>query len=303
VLVPTLRGRAFDAVSVAVAALLGLDAAANARRFLVEAPRLQRADQSLEASQGRLLQWLGPSTRVRFVGRSWVPLKREVARLAAPDVLASTLFNPAGALPVRPDGRDLAFVLYDDEYVYLPVLRAVYPEGVVRDLVNPDGALVCRVLVVPARAARRAASRDSGCGLLSSAGRVDPFIGFGTFVPEPADDPESLPIAPFSGDVAVVWRGEVLTERRTYDMRLRADGLATLRVDDRTLVFDGVHAPAQGVDVQPGWHPVRIEFRPRSPESGIEWIWSRPDGSEEIVPPSALRPRGAMELAATGTTP
>jgi hypothetical protein len=103
------------------------------------------------------------------------------------------------------------------------------------------------------------------------------------------------------GSGLVSWAGEVQTEAGEYQMELRTDARARLLIDDQVII----HAcnappdtpPGGKVRLSAGWHRVRIDFDPTDGRRGVEWVWRRPDGVREIVPPSRLRyrPDGTTE--------
>jgi hypothetical protein len=43
------------------------------------------------------------------------------------------------------------------------------------------------------------------------------------------------------------------------------------------------------VELGAGWHKVRLDFEAAGPNNALEWMWERPDGVTEVVPPYALR--------------
>ncbi len=133
-----------------LAALLVADLAANAHAYLVRYPARVPPDHSLDALQGRFLASVGPDARVRIVGLTWVPLRREIAEMMAPHAPVTYFFNPSRELPVVGDPeRDLAFGVYDDMTAYLSVLREYYPDGEIRELKPPGGPVVGHAFVVP----------------------------------------------------------------------------------------------------------------------------------------------------------
>jgi hypothetical protein len=137
--------------------------------------------------------------------------------------------------------------------------------------------------------------------------RVDPFIGSGVLRSESrllGQDPDLLSMIPAGTQrPRAVWEGDLYAEGGTYTMELRTDAHARLSIDSRT-VLDLCDNPAvdplipirgnippvtSTVTLAEGWHPVRLEYEASGNINGLEWTWTRPDGTREIVPPSRLR--------------
>ena len=82
-------------------------------------------------------------------------------------------------------------------------------------------------------------------------------------------------------------------------MELRTDSLAQLDIDESVTVLTcgtSPDRPASGTtELSPGWHRVSLDLQVPAEHRGLEWIWTRPDGTREVVPPTRLR------HASTGT--
>jgi hypothetical protein len=160
----------------------------------------------------------------------------------------------------------------------------------------------------------------NGGNATSVVSRVDPFVGISTrrtlkgwsqkgFLsdeeyqrvyeqtlplapPAPADP--AAPAAP-EGDTWVRWSGEVFSDEGTYNMELRTDGRAQLLVDGEPVVSKCELTQTEGraaadVALTAGWHRVQLDLHLTAAEQrGLEWLWTRPDGVTEVVPPSRLR--------------
>ena len=106
-----------------------------------------------------------------------------------------------------------------------------------------------------------------------------------------------LPLGPAATEGPLIrWEGEVLTVRGIYTMELRTDGWAQLSIDGTMVVnqcnhiFDTAEMTrADRVTLDAGWHKVRLDSQSSGGRGGMEWLWTRPDGVREVVPPSALR--------------
>jgi hypothetical protein len=147
--------------------------------------------------------------------------------------------------------------------------------------------------------------------------RVDPFVGVSTrrtlkgwsqkgFLSEeeyqrvyeqtlPLAPPVQVPPGGKEGDTWVRWSGEVLSDEGTYNMELRTDGIAQLVIDGKPVVSKCVPTQTEGraaadVALKAGWHRVQLDLHLTEAEQrGLEWLWTRPDGVTEVVPPTRLR--------------
>jgi hypothetical protein len=121
-------------------------------------------------------------------------------------------------------------------------------------------------------------------------------------------DFEGLPLGLLNGVRGPIrWEGEVYAEGGLYSLELRTDARARLFIDGALVVEqcrEGPPAPLGGFRLNtgpqrprvltPGWHSVRLDYTPGADQGdaapgGLEWLWTRPDGVREIVPPSRLR--------------
>ena len=138
--------------------------------------------------------------------------------------------------------------------------------------------------------------------------RIDQAIGAGLlfYRPEYGDDidPDMLPLSVDGGDPARIrWEGELLTGDGTYFMELRSDASVDLSIDGTPVVrkcaTPGGPATSQGsINLTAGWHRVRLDFASLSgaPHNQLEWLWTRPDGAREVVPPQALRVKPSINV-------
>ncbi len=149
---------------------------------------------------------------------------------------------------------------------------------------------------------------------VTSAIRVDQFVGSTGIRPDenylqpgrlPMEEAKQLfrplPLTPqFSnGDALGRWSGELYAEGGNYQMELHIDGLAQLLIDDTFIINNCTPLPGGAAIVgpttmTPGWHKVELRLQTNGPGGGLvprglEWIWTRPDGVREIVPPTHLR--------------
>lgn len=132
--------------------------------------------------------------------------------------------------------------------------------------------------------------------------RIDQFVGAPILQP-PGDlfQPGDLPGAPqvfrplplstlFGGGTLIRWAGEVFTDPGSYTMELATESgnRATLQIDHNTVMTTCTNAAAQ-VQFTSGWHQVQVDYQGGATPRGLEWIWTKPDGVREVVPPSHLR--------------
>jgi hypothetical protein len=145
--------------------------------------------------------------------------------------------------------------------------------------------------------------------------RIDPFVGGGMWQPkadgaslltgrrEPSLAPPGmmpgLPLGTVAGQgQRLSWAGEVQSAGGQYEMELRGDAAVQLTLDGRVILARCTPGPPgmslrATVDLAPGWHTVQLDYQLNSGISGLEWLWTRPDGVRELVPPTALRYRPA----------
>ncbi len=111
---------------------------------------------------------------------------------------------------------------------------------------------------------------------------------------------ETLPLVPVlpgapEGDDWIRWSGEVYTEEGTYGMELRTDGRAQIVIDGVPVVQKCEPTQNEGsasasVQLERGWHQVQLDLHLAQGQwRGLEWLWWRPDGVVEVVPPNRLR--------------
>jgi hypothetical protein len=78
-------------------------------------------------------------------------------------------------------------------------------------------------------------------------------------------------------------------------MELRTDGRAQLVIDGVPVVSKCEPTQTEGraaadFELREGWHRVQIDLHlTPDQQRGLEWLWRRPDGVTEVVPPSRLR--------------
>jgi hypothetical protein len=116
-------------------------------------------------------------------------------------------------------------------------------------------------------------------------------------------DPEGLPLGVLGGGGDLIrWEGEVYAEGGRYSLELRTDARARLTLDGAVVVdqcwarlpapdtgFRLITGPSRLLTLTPGWHPVRLDYTAGPAPGGLEWLWTRPDGVREVIPPSHLR--------------
>jgi len=148
----------------------------------------------------------------------------------------------------------------------------------------------------------------------SPAIRVDQFVGSTAIRPDPGYfQPGSLPytlaqqlfhpldLTPQNGNGEAWgrWAGEVYTEGGNYGMELDIDASAQLIIDGVPIINNCTPYPGGiplngAATLTPGWHRVELRVHTRGPGGGLaprglEWIWIKPSGVREVVPPYLLR--------------
>jgi hypothetical protein len=90
------------------------------------------------------------------------------------------------------------------------------------------------------------------------------------------------------------WTGFLAVPRSgRYVLSLVSEGLATLRLDGRTVIRSTTTADTTTevpINLARGRHAVELTYSLGSTGGGLEWSWTPPGGRESIVPPSALEP-------------
>jgi len=156
---------------------------------------------------------------------------------------------------------------------------------------------------------------DHGLALTISADgktihRIDPFIGSalsGSYpvyragtVPDGQARLDFLPFGlspsgpnPAVGSGILRWSGALRTDGGAYTMDLRTDASVRLSIDDKVVAtkcdkkVNNMTTPL--MNLAAGWHNVQIDYDPTTGSNGLEWLWTPPNGSLEIVPTSRLR--------------
>ncbi len=77
-------------------------------------------------------------------------------------------------------------------------------------------------------------------------------------------------------------------------MHIRTDSSVRLTIDGHVVIEGCKPSPETRVltgtaQLAAGWHDVRVDYEAGGPRGTLEWFWTRPDGTVEAVPPSALR--------------
>ena len=154
-------------------------------------------------------------------------------------------------------------------------------------------------------------------GVTGVSRRIDPFVGAalsgtypnsrpGELPPQDAQALVALPLSPSGSPIQVgigqiTWAGEVLTEAGIYTLELHTDAQVRLVLDDQVVLEPCSPIVEQWrraqVSLTAGPHHVQLDFAPPSGTRGLEWLWTRPDGVREVVPPSRLRYRSAAQDA------
>lgn len=85
-----------------------------------------------------------------------------------------------------------------------------------------------------------------------------------------------------------------VTQPGEYRFRVNADDGARLTLDGQVLgeglILDQPNDFRASANLEPGDHPIQIDYFQRGGGSALEFYWRLPDGAEAPVPPSALLP-------------
>jgi hypothetical protein len=140
--------------------------------------------------------------------------------------------------------------------------------------------------------------------------RIDPFIGsalsgaYAYYRPGTLTQTEagryfaSLNLAlpgknPPVGTGVLRWAGSLLSDNDRYTMELHTTAHAQLSIDGAVVLTrcdkkeNGPSSPI--LKLSAGWHSIQIDFEPSTGDKGLELLWTRLNGTRELVPPSRLR--------------
>jgi PA14 domain/Dolichyl-phosphate-mannose-protein mannosyltransferase len=101
---------------------------------------------------------------------------------------------------------------------------------------------------------------------------------------------------PMASDFSARFSGFLrVTRPGAYRFRVNADDGARLTLDGQVLgeglIPDQPNDFRVSVNLEPGDHPIQIDYFQRGGGSALEFYWQPPDGKEAPVPPSALLPQ------------
>lgn len=142
--------------------------------------------------------------------------------------------------------------------------------------------------------------------------RIDPFVGSTLMWPVPNDRDIHQPGSLDPGEAfdmfngpgllgpqpvergAIRWEGELYVDGGQYGMNVYTgeDWQAQLTVDGQPLFGQCLAAGGNHggqVNLSEGWHHVQLDVAGGTSNLGAHWLWSRPDGVTEVVPPWRLR--------------
>lgn len=273
-------------------------------------------------SRGKQL-WQGQTPRVGSWGAAAISLGSTVSAtwqgLLYIPALEQAVFTTTGAitatLSVNGQSQPLDTpVTLDAGWVPFSVQATLTSAGTFRLLVgnasNPGAAAeIDTPYLWPQEANTGLAVTQNAPGLEH---RIDSFIGSSTMRPPSIYQPGALdgslaaqtfqpfPLtaAPATSDTLMSWSGQLLSDGGQYTMQLLTDDQSKvlLQIDGQVInapcgpLGDGTRLGGQ-VQLAQGWHDVHVNLQAPTVENGrgLEWIWTTPTGTTEIVPPSHLR--------------
>jgi 4-amino-4-deoxy-L-arabinose transferase-like glycosyltransferase len=228
-------------------------------------------------AEGRAVAQAGPGTLVITLGRSFHMVNSGWVRLLAQQTPRGGLEAPGSELPLSlPARTGLAFMLYPDQFAYLPLLRALYPGGTLKRFTRPtEGLMFVHYRVSQAKWARSQGARVKVAGGRSTRVRT-------------------------LGEPPAGWRRFPTRMRWSAGLRAPQYGNYTFaaRGADTTLLIDGVpvigdgRSPRATVALPAGMHAVELTATVTAPgQTPLEWSGAPVAGSS--VP---LRPVATSEL-------
>lgn len=118
----------------------------------------------------------------------------------------------------------------------------------------------------------------------------------------------SAPMAGVPENFAVCWTGFLKVPRKgTYTLAVTVDDGARLYVDGNMLIDHWVGSPERKhestVDLEPGYHQVKLEYYDGNSIATCVFLWAQKDGfAEQVVPPEALWHRDHSKPAPMAST-
>jgi hypothetical protein len=234
-------------------------------------------------AEGRAVAQEGPGTLVATIARSFHMVNSGWVRLLAQRTPRGGLQAPGSDLPLSlPARTGLAFMLYPDQFAFLPLLRALYPGGTLERFTHPTEGL----MFVHYRLSRADWAGSQGA-------RVEMAGGLSTRVRTLGQPPAR-------------WRRFPARMRWSAGLRIPEYGNYTFvaKGDDATLIIDGVpvidgRSRRATVALPAGMHAVELTATVTAPgETQLEWSGAPVAGS--AVP---LRPVATSELYSRQTHP
>ena len=228
-------------------------------------------------AEGRAVAQAGPGTLVITIARSFHMVNSGWVRLLAQRTPRGGLQAPGSELPLSlPARTGLAFMLYPDQFAYLPMLRKLYPGGTLKRFTRPTEGL----MFVHYRLSLEDWAESQGARVKVAGGRS---TRVGTL-----------------GEAPVGWRRFPTKMQWAAGLRIPQSGNYTFaaRGRDTTLLIDGVPVFGDGrprratVALPAGMHAVELTAMvTASGQTPLEWSGAPVTGS--AVP---LRPVATFEL-------
>lgn len=110
--------------------------------------------------------------------------------------------------------------------------------------------------------------------------RSDPLFGFRAAQAVLGGQPF---VAHWAGTLTVPTDG-------TYTLQTISNGPSRLRLDGSVVLPDTAGGASAGVQLHAGPHAVDLLYLWQSGRAKLEWYWTRPDATQELVPPTAFVP-------------
>jgi 4-amino-4-deoxy-L-arabinose transferase-like glycosyltransferase len=271
-----------------VAALLVFLTVISYREYFLEYPTT--CPYCRDTVQARFAQSLGQEYKgyQMGVGNGYdVYFNYGSTRFAAKGVEGREMLTPADTLPViDSNGKGAAFIVYPNNYEYLPMLRVMYPQGVEEQQKSQDGVVQFTSYKVSREQLAQSQTFHATYGRLDRQGvpftRDEPSIG-NVQPPTRGKSAGVLPMPPVVFPAVGTWQGGLVAP--TYGAyTLALDGAAsnvTLVLDGRTVLtlpaLDPT-TPPEGRQIEmvmaKGLHDVRLSGTLQETGSQLQLLWA-----------------------------
>lgn len=123
---------------------------ADPQSLKTEGYRAAQTNYEIQTVQARYQVSLGPDYRVFTVGANSPAYDPQITQFLAPGQQWTLIRDPEQGLPVAAvAGKGMAFLIYPGDERYLPLLRQIYPQGIIREVSGVTGKHMFDAYVIP----------------------------------------------------------------------------------------------------------------------------------------------------------